>query len=163
TGDVSSAQRALDGFPEDTKSFLNSPGPRGYGAPTDLVVRIVGMAAYLDLIERHFPDAFHALEKGVYDDRGRLPGVALRMLAGQPGAAESAGEEALPLFEARFKERPDDTFATTELSWVYLALGRNADALRLSRQASHLMPLEKDALSGPSFQLSLAQIEARAG
>jgi serine/threonine-protein kinase len=51
----------------------------------------------------------------------------------------------------------------TELSWVYLALGRNADALRLSRQAADTTPIEKDALAGPNFQMGLAQIEARAG
>jgi hypothetical protein len=51
----------------------------------------------------------------------------------------------------------------TGLSWVYLALGRNADALRLSRQAADSWPVEKDALSGPYFQNGLAQIEARAG
>jgi tetratricopeptide (TPR) repeat protein len=73
------------------------------------------------------------------------------------------GEEALPLLEARFRERPDDTFAMTELSWVYLALGRNADALRLSRQVADSMPIEKDAFSGPIYQNGLAQIEARAG
>ena len=51
----------------------------------------------------------------------------------------------------------------TELSWVYLALGRNTDALRLSRQAADLMPIEKDAMNGAIFQNGLAQIEARAG
>ena len=51
----------------------------------------------------------------------------------------------------------------TELSWVYLALGRNADALRLSRQAADLLPIEKDVVSGPYFQNGLAQIEARTG
>jgi tetratricopeptide (TPR) repeat protein len=89
--------------------------------------------------------------------------VAVRVLAGQTEAAKSAGKEALPLLEARLKERPDDTFAMTALSWVYLALGRNADALRLSRQAADIVPIEKDAVAGPTFQLGLAQIEARAG
>src|SRR5438046_4807499 len=50
-----------------------------------------------------------------------------------------------------------------ELSWVYLALGRNADALRLSREAADLISIEKDAFAGPIFQDGLAQIEARAG
>jgi len=49
------------------------------------------------------------------------------------------------------------------LSWVYLALGRNAEALRVSREAADSIPVEKDALVGPSFQNGLAQIEARAG
>ena len=51
----------------------------------------------------------------------------------------------------------------TALSWVYLALRRNADAMRLSRQAADLISVEKAAVEGPSFQIALAQIEARAG
>src|SRR5215470_12179824 len=51
----------------------------------------------------------------------------------------------------------------TELSWVYLALGRNSDGLRVSKQAADSMPIEKDVLAGPFFQIGLAQIEARAG
>jgi serine/threonine-protein kinase len=51
----------------------------------------------------------------------------------------------------------------TELAWVYLALGRNADALRFSKQAAATISIEKDALAGANFQVGLAQIEARAG
>jgi hypothetical protein len=51
----------------------------------------------------------------------------------------------------------------TELSWVYLALGRKADALRVARQAADSISIEKDALSGTFFQSGLAQIEANAG
>ena len=133
-----------------------------------MLQRIIGIWAYLDVIERRFTDAFQEFEKGVVnDDRAHLQQLAgraaLRVLAGQTEAAKSAGEEALPLLEARLRERPDDIFAMTELSWVYLALGRNDDALRLSRQAADSMPIEKDAVTGPYFQNGLAQIEARAG
>jgi hypothetical protein len=72
-------------------------------------------------------------------------------------------EEALPSLEARLKERPDDTLAMTELSWIYLALGRSADALHLSRQAADTISIERDHVNGPGFQIGLAQIEARAG
>jgi hypothetical protein len=85
------------------------------------------------------------------------------VLTGQTEAAKSRAKEALPLLEARLRERPDDTFAMAELSWVYLALGRNAEALRVSRQAADTLSIEKDAVDGPSFQMGLAQIEARAG
>jgi Flp pilus assembly protein TadD len=85
------------------------------------------------------------------------------VLAGQTEEANAAGEQARPLLETRFKERPDDTFAMTELSWVYLALGRNTDALRIARKGADAMPLEKDALAGANFQTGLAQIEAHAG
>src|SRR5438094_2172648 len=163
TGDVGSARRALDGFPEATKG-IRTTGATGVGD----VRAIIGTMVYLDVMERRFTDAFQALEKEVgNNDLGHLRQLAgraaLSVLAGEPEAAKSAGEEALPLLEARLRERPDDTFAMAELSWVYLALGRNADALRLSRQAADSISVEKDAVSGPGFQSGLAEIEARAG
>jgi Flp pilus assembly protein TadD len=85
------------------------------------------------------------------------------MLAGQIEAARAAGEEARALLEARLKERTDDTSAMMELAWVYLALGRNGDGLRVAREAADLIPVERDAVAGPLFQTGLAQIEARAG
>src|SRR5213596_2012457 len=149
TGDVDSARRAFDGFPEGI-NFIDSVVDRGD------VARIIDARVYLDAIERRFTDAFQALEKEVAnDDRGHLQQlagrVALRVLAGQTEAAKSAAEEALPLLEARLRERPDDTFTMTGLSWVYLALGRNADALRLSRQAADIISIEKDALGRSKF------------
>jgi eukaryotic-like serine/threonine-protein kinase len=161
TGNIDSAWRALNGFPQGI-TLIDSVAERGD------VAHIINARVYLDVIERRFTDAFQALEKEVADsDRGRLQQlaelVAVRVLAGQTEAAKSAGEEALPLLEARLRERPDDISAMTELSWVYLALGRNTDALRLSRQAADTLSIEKDALTGPSSQNGLAQIEARAG
>jgi TolB-like protein/Flp pilus assembly protein TadD len=161
TGDADSARQALDGFPEGT-TFIDSPVDRGD------IARIIDARVYLDVMERRFADAFQALEKKVANnDLGHLQQlaglVAVRVLAGEPEAAKSVGKEALPLLEAGLRERPDDTSAMTGLSWVYLALGRNADALRLSRQAADTISIEKDALAGPNFQNGLAQIEARAG
>jgi TolB-like protein/Tfp pilus assembly protein PilF len=166
TGDVASARRAFDGFLEDTKNRLFGQGAAGYGAGGD-VAAVLGIAAYLDVFERRFTDALQALEKRTSNNdplqQQLFPRVVLHVLAEQTEAAKSAGEEALPLLEARLRERPDDTLAMRELSWVYLALGRNAEALRLSREAADLISIEKDASSGPIFQIGLAQIEARAG
>ena len=168
TGDVASARRALEDFPEVIKGIPGGAGgPRGATGAGDISA-VIGWPAYLDVTERRFSDAIQAVEKRVLnDDRARLQRlaarVALHLLAGEPETAKTMGEEALPLLEARFRERPDDTFTMTELSWIYLALARNTDALRLSRQAADTISLEKDALAGASFQVGLAQIEARAG
>jgi TolB-like protein/Tfp pilus assembly protein PilF len=161
TGDVGSARRALDGFPEGT-TFIDSHVDRGD------IARIIDARVYLDVMERRFTNAFQALENKVanndLDRLQQLAGlVAVRVLAGEPEAAKSVGKETLPLLEAGLRERPDHTSVMTGLSWVYLALGRNADALRLSRQAADTISIEKDALAGPNFQNGLAQIEARAG
>jgi serine/threonine-protein kinase len=163
-GDAGAARRALDGFPEAINLLTREGGTQTAGN----VAGIVGDWIYLDVIERRFTEAFQEFDKGVFNDgRERLEQlagrVALLVLAGQTEAAKSAGEEALPLLAARFRERPDDTDAMTWLSWVYLALGRNADALRLSRRAADSLPVERDALYGADFQVWLAQIEARAG
>ena len=160
TGDINSARHAFDGFPPDIR--LNSLTYQGD------VTAIVGMRAYVEVFARRFNDAFQAFEKQMANSSlthlQQLAGrAALRVLAGDVEAAKSAGEEARPLLEARVKERPDDTFAMTQLAWVYLALGRNADALRVAQKAAELMPIEKDTLSGAYFQTGLAQIEARAG
>ena len=168
TGDVDAARRALDDFPDVIKGIPGgAAGPRGATGAGD-ITSVIGWPVYLDVMERRFTDASQAVEKRVVnDDRGHLQQlaghVAIRVLAGESEAAKSLAEEALPLLEARFRERPDDLFATTALSWVYLALGRNADALRLSRQAADTISVEKDALAGPNFQIGLAQIEAHAG
>src|SRR5438552_2623961 len=163
TGDVDSARRRLDGFPEGTKSLT-----REWFAAGGDVAGFSGIWVYLDVIERRFTDAFQALEKKmVSNNLGHLQHlaarVALRVLAGEHEAAKSAGEEALPLLEAKLRERPEDTFVMMELAWVYLALGRNVDAVRLAREAAASIPVEKDAVAGPTFQIGLAQIEVRAG
>jgi tetratricopeptide (TPR) repeat protein len=123
------------------------------------------MRVYIDVIERRFTEALQTFEKlaGKSDRRQQLAGrAALCVLAGQVEAARAAGAEALPLLEARLKESPDDTFAMTEIPWVYLALGRTSDALRLAREAADLVSVARDALSGTFFQTGLAQIEAHA-
>jgi tetratricopeptide (TPR) repeat protein len=121
---------------------------------------------FTSTFERRFTDALQAFEKRTSDNdrlQQLFPRVVLRLLAGQTEPAKSIGDETLPLLEATLRERPEDTLAMRELSWVYLALGRNADALRLSREAAELISIEKDAFAGPIFQNGLAQIEARAG
>jgi TolB-like protein/Tfp pilus assembly protein PilF len=158
SGDAGSVRRAFDGIPADTR--VGSQSFQGD------VSAMLGMRVYPDVLERRFPEALQVFEneKANSSPGQQLAGrVALHVLAGPVEAARSAAEEALPLLEARLRESPDDTFAMTELSWVYLALGRNNDALRLARQAADLISVQRDAISGPFFQAGLAQIEARAG
>ncbi len=158
-GDVDSALRAFDGIPVGSLS-----GPGSFQGD---VTAIIGMRVYLYVIQKRFSEAFQVFEReGNYSGLGHLQQVsgraALRVLAGQTEAAKSAGEEALPLLEARLRESAEDTFAMTELAWVYLALGRKSDALRLAEQAADLISVERDAISGVFFQAGLAQIEVRA-
>ena len=51
----------------------------------------------------------------------------------------------------------------TQLSWIYLALKRQDDAIKLARQATNLLPPERDAIVGNELLTGLAEIEARTG
>ena len=86
------------------------------------------------------------------------------MLTGQKAAAESECEEARTLLEAQLgQRRPEDHTTASELAWIYVCLGRNADALRIAREAAESSPIEKDNFLGANFLLGLAQIEAHTG
>jgi TolB-like protein len=160
SGDIKLARQVFEGFPDTIRtSTISFQGD---------AMAIIGIRPYLDVMERRFSDALETFEKEAgASDAANAQTLTVRailhLMSGERGAAKTAGEKALPLLEARIRERPDDLFAMTELSWVYIALGRNADALRLARQAADSMPIEKDAQSGTYFQNGLAQIEAWAG
>ena len=89
--------------------------------------------------------------------------AGIHVLAGQGPVARPECEQTRALLEARLAQRPEDRISLTALAWVYVCLGRSADALRVARQAADLLPIEKDALAGPIFLAGLAQIEAHIG
>ena len=127
----------------------------------------IGARAYLSVVERDFAAALKVWENEITDPAGnreRLSAkVAIHVLAGDAAVAQAEAEKARVLVEARLRERPEDISPLTQLSWIYLALKRNADALRVARQAASLFPLEKDATQGTAYATGLAEIEARTG
>jgi TolB-like protein/cytochrome c-type biogenesis protein CcmH/NrfG len=160
TGDIRGARRAFEGVPADSKII----GPAGWG---DVAV-MVDERVYLDVFEKHFADALKAwdtLPTNIPEARLHqlMARVGIQVLAGESAVAKSDCEQTRALLEGRLAERPEDRTSLTALAWVYVCLGRNADALRVARQAADLLPIEKDALAGPFFLGGLAEIEARTG
>ncbi len=160
TGDIQRARRAWEGVP-DAKGQV-SP----YGI---LISQTIREDVYLDVLERHFADALKAWDSRSTDTaEGRLKQlkarVGIQLLAGQNAAAKPDCEQARALLEAQLAERaPEDRTSLSELAWVYVCLGRNADALRIAREAAESSPIEKDTFLGANFLLGLAQIEAHTG
>jgi TolB-like protein/class 3 adenylate cyclase/Tfp pilus assembly protein PilF len=154
-GDFSAAKHALATFGPDRRFFY-------FGA-----IGNSGMEFYLHVIERDFAAALKTCETETGnpdEDRARLAArAAVHLLAGDADAAHDEIEKARALLQARLREQLSDTAAMMQLSWVNLALKRNAEALRLAHQASELVPVEKDALAGTSHLALLAEIQARAG
>jgi TolB-like protein/thioredoxin-like negative regulator of GroEL len=168
-GDIEAARQALDMTPGRLSLPLFAaagPGTAGSAGGTNVSVVIGGWRVYLDVIARRFADALAVWDtapelNSVPHSRRLAARVAIQVLAGQ--AAKIEADEARVLLEKQVSDRPDDLFGRTELAWVYVALGRKADALRLSREAADLLTVEMDAVLGPTGQVGLAEIEAWAG
>jgi serine/threonine-protein kinase len=158
-GRTDAARRVIGSLPSGVTLTTN--------AVRGSVSNIIEDFSYLHVLERDFAGALQHGKNENDDPRKRVSRlvarVAIRVLAGDTAGEKAESEEACALMEGRLRERPDDGFAMTQLSWVYLALGRKADALRMAHRAADWLPIEKDAFGGPSFAVGLAQIQAHTG
>ncbi len=159
SGDINEAQRVLASFPAENKILVNS----NFGD----VRGMIGDRAYVFVLARDFQAALKVWEAAgntaVDERRGLSARVAIRVLGGDLIGAQADAEKARQLLEERLRERPNDISSMTQLSWVYLALKRNSDAIKLARQATNLLPPEKDVVVGNILLAGLAEIEARTG
>jgi len=130
-------------------------------------VMIIGRRAEASVLNRDFNAALKTWETGpgaTSAERQRLSAkAAIRILAGDIAGARADADKARELLEARLLEHPDEVRSMRALSWTYLALNRNDDAIKIARQTLELLPPEKDAGLGPSNLASVAEIEARTG
>jgi tetratricopeptide (TPR) repeat protein len=154
TGDINAAKRALATFPPDQRmAYFSTVGNSG-------------MEFYLHVLDRDFAAALKVCETETTnpdENRGRMAArAAVHVLAGDTDKVQVETEKARGLLEARLRD-PDDGFVTLQLSWINLALKRNAEALRLAHRATELLPVEKDVVAGVALLAALAEIQARAG
>jgi hypothetical protein len=129
---------------------------------------MVDERVYLDVFEKNFADALKAWDVASSDTtEARLRQLEARagihVLAGQGAVAKSECEQTRALLEARLAEQPGDRMSLIALAWVYVCLGRNADAIHAARQAADSLPTENDAVAGNFFLAGLAEIEAHTG
>jgi TolB-like protein/Flp pilus assembly protein TadD len=102
TGDIQRARRAWEGIPNDKTDVGEGP-PLAYKI---IIPQMVGEIEYLDVLERHFPEALKPWDAAPINTvEGRLARLKARMgiqlLAGQSAAAKSEAEEARALLEPR--------------------------------------------------------------
>jgi TolB-like protein/lipopolysaccharide biosynthesis regulator YciM len=158
-GDIAKALQLLNSFPPDEKIVTTSI--------SGTIASVTGERAYTFVLARDFDAALKVWDgppTNEIDERARLAARAtIRVVAGDLAGAKADGQKAERVLEMRVRERPNELIALRQLSWTYLALGRNADAVGIARQMSNLLPPEKDALLGVSVLSGLAEIEARTG
>jgi TolB-like protein/Flp pilus assembly protein TadD/tRNA A-37 threonylcarbamoyl transferase component Bud32 len=162
TGDIQRARQAWEGIPVQKATTT-------VGAYEIVIPQMIDDRVYLDVLERNFPKALKEWNVAPANtDEARLvqlkARIGIQVLAGQNAAAKRECQEARALLEAELaKRQPGDRTSWSEVAWIYVCLGRNADALRVAREAAESMPIEKDAVLGVNFLVGLAQIEAHTG
>ena len=67
------------------------------------------------------------------------------------------------MLDTELTKNPESLAMLQQVSWVDVCLGRNADAIAAARRAAELMPVAKDAMTGPEYLGALAEIAAHAG
>jgi TolB-like protein/cytochrome c-type biogenesis protein CcmH/NrfG len=159
TGDTAKALQLIKSFPPDERIVTSSI--------SGTVGSVTGERAYTLVLAHDFGAALKVWElpaANEIDERKRLAARAtIRFLSGDLAGAKTEGRTAAQLLETRVRERPNELLSLRQLSWVYVTLGRNSDALRVARQLSGLLPPERDALLGTATLAGLAEIEAQTG
>jgi TolB-like protein/Flp pilus assembly protein TadD len=84
-------------------------------------------------------------------------------VAGDHAAAQKIWQQARSELEGFFKEQPENHILIGDLALINAALGDKAAALALSEQAMALVPIDKDASSGPAQIETLARVAAQTG
>jgi serine/threonine protein kinase/Tfp pilus assembly protein PilF len=84
-------------------------------------------------------------------------------VAGDHEAARESWSQARSELEPFLKEQPENFVLLGDLALTNMGLGDNAAALTLAERAIAIMPIEKDALTGPRPLDILARVAARAG
>jgi tetratricopeptide (TPR) repeat protein len=150
-GDIAEARRLVANSPPNTK------------ISDFTIIGNLPTAAYLRVIEHDFAGALRLCEGQTADpneNRARMAArVAIHLLASD---TDPEIDQARAAVEARLQAQPDDAAAMAQLGWVNLALNQSSEAIRLARQASETVPVEKDAISGAVILAGLAEIQARA-
>jgi len=159
SGDLGNSLQLLKSFPPDEKIVTTSI--------SGTIASVTGERAYTFVLARDFDAALKVWDgpaTGEIDLRARLAARAtIRVIAGDLAAAKADGEKAREVLEKRVRDRPTELISLRQLSWVYVAIGQNNDALRIAQQLSELLPPAKDALLGAGTLAGLAEIKARVG
>ena len=160
SGDIHEALRVLATFPSDSKLVVNST--------IGDITGVTGERAYTYVLARAYPEALRTWENATVatpaEERRQLAArAAIQVIAGDLAGAQVVAEKARPILEQRLRDQPGDILTHTEMSWVYLALKQNADAMKLAQQSAVLLPPEKDLLVGYHILAGQAMIAGQSG
>jgi TolB-like protein/Tfp pilus assembly protein PilF len=84
-------------------------------------------------------------------------------LAGDTARAKATAEQGRNTLEPLYRDQPDNVYIAAVLSQPYAVMGEKDAALKVAERAITLLPRNKDAVAGPTFEENLAFIETIVG
>jgi len=122
-------------------------------------------------IERDYPAARQALDETVSDtlvwDTGYMPKALAQGLiqhwSGNLDVAQLHFETARQTLERDLQTEPDDPELHVALGETLAHLGAHESAIRMAHRVIDVLPVSKDAFSGPSYRLAAVRVLAAAG
>jgi TolB-like protein/Tfp pilus assembly protein PilF len=123
------------------------------------------------MLQRKFPEALAVLDQlpqeVIRDGTAPVPKASLEgmlyLFQGDAAKAQAAFRRALPFAEQSLRESPSDAGRHIQLGFILTGLDYKEEAIAEGRRAVELTPESADALDGPQFTASLAQIYAWVG
>ena len=91
-----------------------------------------------------------------------LQGIAIRLM-NKPAKAHNSYEALVLEMEKLLKENPQDEFLHSWISITYAGLNRKEEAIREAKTAVELLPVSKDAMTGPAYVQELAIVYVMVG
>jgi tetratricopeptide (TPR) repeat protein len=154
TGDIAQAQTLLDTIQPK----------RGDGV-------YIGIVATNAILLRKYDSAIAALKDQLQDPKalgitlGNFENILgdLERHAGHAAEAAAAYETTKQTVSEHLRTQPDNTELLNELAWAETWLGDKAGAIAHVQRAITILPTSKDAIVGPSYEDTLARIEAHFG
>jgi len=97
-----------------------------------------------------------------YDPKSMYAGL-VHLAAGRTESATAAFKSARVILEAASPERQEDPALHGALGLVYAGLGMKEEAIREGKRAVELLPVSRDAFSGPEWVMVLAWVYTLVG
>src|SRR5215469_5623782 len=154
-GNLQEAARLLSGIKEETPSEAT------------FAIKITQLQ-----LERNYSEAIrlyqarlaqHDFKSDVLKGFNQAKLAIAQHLAGDTARAKATAEQGRNTLEPLYRDQPDSVYIAAVLSQPYAVLGEKDSALKVAERATTLLPRNKDAVAGPTFEENLAFIETIVG
>ena len=118
----------------------------------------------LEILNRNYQTALALLPLPQYEnyENAIFAGYCYQLM-NQPAKSRTSYDAARTELEKLLKDNPQDEYLHSWISFAYAGLNRKEEAIREAKTAVELLPVSKDAMTGPVFVQNLAIVYVMVG